>query len=155
MHLRSKFEEMNSRLHLGKWNCLRFANPAEAVNGRGRTRTDGFAEVFLNIFGARAPNMHFKNFPGRRDLSPVKFSAPCDACSSKKLRKTETRKIRKSVQQSKIWSVFNFLEELRILEPHWQVRLQKLVPITPKSASYDPWQRGLRCFFEVCYGLMT
>ena len=39
------------------------------------------------------------------------------------------------------------LEELRIFEPHWQVELQKLLPIPRKSASYDPWRRGLRWFF--------
>ena len=54
-----------------------------------------FARVFFNFFGARAPNMHFKIFPGRRDLSTAKFSARYDACSSKKRRKTKTQKVEK------------------------------------------------------------
>ena len=66
-----------------------------ALRACHRPLDQAFARIFFNVFGARDADMHFEIFPGRRDLSTVKFSARYDACSSKKRRKTETQKIEK------------------------------------------------------------
>ena len=48
-----------------------------------------FAEVFFNFFGAQAPNIYLKFFPGRLDLSTVLIWARYDACSSITHQKTK------------------------------------------------------------------
>ena len=50
--------------------------------------------------------MHFKNFSGRQDLSPVKFSAPRDACSSEKHQKPKCAKSEK-VSKNRKFEVFS------------------------------------------------
>ena len=60
-------------------------------------------EVFSKFFGHAGAPMHKTKNRGDRDLSVVKFSARCDAWSSKKRKKTkiaETVKISVKIQEN-------------------------------------------------------
>ena len=61
-------------------------------------------EVFSKFFGHAGAPMHKTKNRGHRDLSVVKFSARCDAWSSKKMRKTkiaETVKISAKIDKNR------------------------------------------------------
>ena len=97
-------------------------------------------EVFSKFFGHAGAHMHKTKNRGHRDLSVVKFSAWCDAWSSKKRKNTkiaETIKI--SVKIDKNPGFRQVLEDLGLIRIHSDVPHDFLLQIHLKSTLYDLW----------------